>query len=105
MEPRMRFDGIYTPIITPYDENGAVVWDALGAMIDHLVESGVHGLISGGSTGENYTQTVAERLEIAQFTFERLDGRLPLTVGAGAMLTADSVALAEGAAKMGAQSL
>ena len=65
----------------------------------------MHGLISGGSTGENYAQTVAERVEIARFTRERLKGRLPLVVGTGAMLTADSLALAEAARDMGADAI
>ncbi|MTI44421.1 dihydrodipicolinate synthase family protein [Roseibium hamelinense] len=101
----MIFEGIYTPIVTPYDETGTVVWDALEAMIDHLVASGVHGVISGGSTGENYTQTVEERLELAAFTKNKLAGRLPLIVGTGSMRTPDSVALAEGAAKLGAHAI
>jgi 4-hydroxy-tetrahydrodipicolinate synthase len=33
----------------------------------------VHGLISGGSTGENYAETVEERLELARFIVERVE--------------------------------
>jgi len=105
MTPIMRFEGIYTPIVTPYDASGAVDLDRLAQVIDHLVAEGVHGIISGGSTGENYTQTVEERLQLARFTKDRLMGRLPLIVGAGAMLTADSVALATGAREMGADAI
>ncbi|WP_299477059.1 dihydrodipicolinate synthase family protein [uncultured Roseibium sp.] len=101
----MTFEGIYTPVVTPYDDDGNVVWDALEKVIDHLVYSGVHGLISGGSTGENYTQTVEERLELARFTNEKLSGRLPLIIGTGTMRTPDSIALAEGGAKLGADAL
>ncbi|MEX0283284.1 MAG: dihydrodipicolinate synthase family protein [Paracoccaceae bacterium] len=103
MNPIFRFEGIYTPVVTPYFEDGSPNWDALGEVIDSLVAAGVHGLISGGSTGENYAQTVSERLELAQFTRER--SSLPLVVGTGTMLTADSIALAEGAAKMGADAI
>lgn len=105
MTPRLSFEGIYTPVITPFDADGNILWDDLARVIDHLVESGVHGLISGGSTGENYAQTVEERLELARFTYDQLAGRLPLTVGTGTMRTPDSVVLAEGAAKLGAASL
>lgn len=100
MTPIFRFDGIYTPLVTPFHVDGRVDWDRLADVIEHLVSSGVHGLISGGSTGENYAQTVAERVEIARFTRSRIDGRLPLVVGTGAMLTADSIALAEAARDM-----
>ena len=105
MTPIFRFDGIYTPVVTPYLPDGTVNWDALSDVIDYLVDAGVHGLISGGSTGENYAQTVQERIEIAQFTRDKIAGRVPLVVGAGAMLTADSIALAEAARGMEADAL
>ena len=105
MTPVFRFEGIYTPVVTPYTADRAVNWDGLAEVIDWLVSQGVHGLISGGSTGENYAQTVAERIEIATFTKEHLKGRLPLVVGTGAMLTADSVALATAAREMEADAI
>ena len=105
MTPVFRFDGIYTPLVTPYDASGAVAWDILGDIVENLITSGVHGLISGGSTGENYAQTVEERVEIAQFCRDRVQSRVPLVVGTGAMLTADSITLAEAARDMGADAL
>ncbi len=101
MTALFEFRGIYTPIVTPYHDDGNVNWGALTEVIEFLHDQGVHGLISGGSTGENYAQTVSERLELAKFTREH--SKLPLVVGTGAMLTSDSVALAEGAAKLGAE--
>jgi 4-hydroxy-tetrahydrodipicolinate synthase len=105
MTPIFRFEGIYTPVVTPFNDDFSVNWTALADVIDSLIEAGVHGLISGGSTGENYAQTVEERLEIARFTKDRMKGRLPLVVGTGAMLTPDSVALASGAKDMGADAI
>ena len=105
MTPIFRFEGIYTPVVTPYAADGGVNWDALAEVIEYLIENGVHGLISGGSTGENYAQTVDERLELARFTHEQLKGRVPLIVGTGAMLTGDSVALASGARDLGADAI
>ncbi len=105
MTPIFRFEGIYTPVVTPYAADGGVNWDALAEVIEYLIENGVHGLISGGSTGENYAQTVDERLELARFTHEQLKGRVPLVVGTGAMLTGDSVALASGARDLGADAI
>ncbi|MEX0317234.1 MAG: dihydrodipicolinate synthase family protein [Ruegeria sp.] len=105
MTPIFRFEGIYTPVVTPYHDDGRVNWDALVDVIDFLMDKGVHGLISGGSTGENYAQTVEERLELARFTRERSAGKLPLVVGTGTMLTEDSIALATGACEMGADAI
>ncbi|MEM1389364.1 MAG: dihydrodipicolinate synthase family protein [Pseudomonadota bacterium] len=103
MTARFAFRGIYTPLITPYTSEGAIDWDALGRLITSLEQAGVHGLVSGGSTGENYTQSVDERLALAKFTREA--STLPLVVGTGTMLTRDSIALAEGAAKLGAEAI
>jgi len=105
MTPIFRFDGIYTPLVTPYLADGTVNRDALSDVIEHLISAGVHGLISGGSTGENYAQTVAERIEITRFTYQQVKGRVPMVVGTGAMLTPDSVALAEAARDMRADAI
>ncbi|WP_265516866.1 dihydrodipicolinate synthase family protein [Nitratireductor luteus] len=102
---RFTLEGIYTPVVTPFDNDGAFDLDALADVVDHLVEKGVHGIISGGSTAENYSQTVEERLELARFIKDRLAGRLPLIVGTGAMRTPDSVALAQGAREMEADAI
>ncbi|WP_299348387.1 dihydrodipicolinate synthase family protein [uncultured Shimia sp.] len=105
MTPIFRFDGIYTPVVTPYMPDGTVNWDALANVIDYLIDAGVHGLISGGSTGENYAQTVVERVEIAAFTHKQIKGRVPMVVGTGAMLTEDSTALATAARDIGAEAI
>ncbi|SMG34382.1 dihydrodipicolinate synthase family protein [Paracoccus sp. J56] len=105
MTPRMVLEGIYTPLITPFHADGSIDYDALADLVERLVAAGVHGLISGGSTGENYAETVEERLDLARFILERAAGRLPVLVGTGAMRTPDSIALAQGARQMGADGL
>lgn len=104
-ETRMTLEGIYTPLVTPLTESGAFELDRLSDLIERLIGAGVHGLISGGSTGENYAQTVEERLDLARFITEQTAGRVPVIVGTGAMRTPDSIALAEGAREMGADAL
>lgn len=105
MKPGFALEGIYTPLVTPMHQDGSIDFETLSAVVDHLVTSGVHGVVSGGSTGENYAQTVAERLEVALFTGKCLAGRVPLIVGTGAMRTPDSIELATGAKDMGADAI
>lgn len=105
MTSTMVLEGIYTPLITPFRADGSFDLDGLSDLIERLIDAGVHGLISGGSTGENYAETVEERLELARFITERTNGRLPVIVGTGAMRTPDSIALAEGAREMGADAI
>ncbi|MGD9917799.1 MAG: dihydrodipicolinate synthase family protein [Paenirhodobacter sp.] len=101
----MVLEGIYTPVITPFAADGEIDFEALAELVERLVEAGVHGLISGGSTGENYAETIEERLALARFITERAKGRVPVIVGTGAMRTPDSIALAQGARTMGADAI
>jgi 4-hydroxy-tetrahydrodipicolinate synthase len=102
MSVRFKLQGIYTPVITPFHGDGSINFAALAELIERLVLAGVHGLISGGSTGENYAETVEERLAIGQFVVDAAKGRIPVFIGTGALRTPDSLALARGAREMGA---
>ena len=105
MSVRFKLEGIYTPVITPFHADSEIDFDALAELVERLVGAGVHGLISGGSTGENYAETIEERLTIARFIGDRVKGRIPVVIGTGAMRTPDSIALATGAREMGADIL
>jgi 4-hydroxy-tetrahydrodipicolinate synthase len=102
MSVRFKLQGIYTPVITPFHGDGSIDHASLAELIERLVTAGIHGLISGGSTGENYAETVDERLEIGQFVVNQVKGRIPVFIGTGALRTPDSLALAKGARDMGA---
>jgi 4-hydroxy-tetrahydrodipicolinate synthase len=101
----MKFEGIYTPVITPHREDGSIDRDAFAAMIEYLIGAGVHGLINGGSTGEYYAQSMDERLEMAALAKEVIGDRVPLIVGTVAIRLEDSIRMAEHAAKIGAAAL
>ena len=105
MTPIFKFEGIYTPIVTPLNADGSFNQGGLADQVEHLITAGVHGIISGGSTGENYAQTVDERLALARFSKEQIKGRVPFIVGTGAMRTPDSIALATGAREMKADAI
>ena len=105
MAPIFKVEGIYTPVVTPMTADYAVNWDALAEIVENLIDKGVHGVISGGSTGENYAQTLEERTTAALFTKDVVKGRVPLVVGTGAMMTPDSIALATAAREMGADAI
>ncbi|MCV6594479.1 MAG: dihydrodipicolinate synthase family protein [Silicimonas sp.] len=101
----MKFEGIYTPVITPHDDAGGIDRKALAAQVEYLIGAGVHGLINGGSTGEYYAQSMEERAEVAGFMKEVIAGRVPLIVGTIAIRLEDSLKMAEHAARIGADAL
>lgn len=101
----MKFDGIFTPVITPHREDGSIDRDAFAAQIEYLIGAGVHGLINGGSTGEYYAQSIEERQEMARLAKDIIGDRVPLIVGTVAIRLPDSITMAEYAAKIGANGL
>ena len=101
----MNFDGIYTPVITPYDEQGAINEAAFCAQIEFLIAAGVHGIIIGGSTGEYYAQSIIERQHTARLAVEVIAQRVPLVIGTVAIRLPDSIAMAECAATIGADAI
>jgi len=101
----MKFEGIYTPAITPLDADGNIDKAAFAEALEYLVEAKVHGIIIGGSTGEYYAHTAQERFDLAAQAKDVLHGRLPLIVGTGAIRTEDSVAYAEAAKAIKADAL
>lgn len=101
----MKFEGIYTPAITPLSADGSIDTQAFTEVLEFLVESKVHGIVIGGSTGEYYAHTAEERLALAAHASEVIAGRLPLVVGTGAIRTEDSLAYAEAARAIGADAI
>lgn len=101
----MKFEGIYTPVITPHRDDGSIDRDAFVKIVEHLIASGVHGIISGGSTGEYYAQSMDERVEMAKFAKEVIGDRVSLTIGTVAIRLQDSILMAETAAKIGASAI
>ncbi|MDE2383810.1 MAG: dihydrodipicolinate synthase family protein [Alphaproteobacteria bacterium] len=101
----MKFEGIYTPVITPHHEDGSIDRDGFCAVIDYLVVSGVNGIINGGSTGEYYAQSMEERVELAKLAKDVIGKRTALIIGTGAIRLADSQHVAEEAAKLGADAI
>ena len=61
----MDLTGVFVPLITPFDDTGAIALDALERLAYDLLDSGVRGLVALGSTGEPSALTPAERKEVA----------------------------------------
>jgi len=55
----MKFEGIYTPLVTPHTDTFDIERDKFAETIELLIGAGVSGLIVAGTTGEYYAQTRA----------------------------------------------
>ncbi len=101
----MRFEGIYTPLVTPHKEDHSIDEKRFAEVIEHLIDAGVHGLIVAGTTGEYYAQTMEERFRMMELAASIINKRRPLIVGTGAIRTEDSIAYAKKAKGFGADAL
>ena len=101
----MQFEGIYTPIITPFHDDGSINEEGFAQVIEFLVDSGSHGIVVGGTTGEYYAQTLEERVHLLQIAHRIINGRATLMAGVGAIRTEDSIELAQTAAQIGVDAL
>jgi len=101
----MQFEGIFTPIVTPYYNDFSLNGNALAETVEHLITAGVHGIVVAGSTGEYYAQDPEERLEMMTRCAELINGRVPIVIGTGAIRTEDSIMYAKAAKKAGADAL
>ncbi|SLN23556.1 4-hydroxy-tetrahydrodipicolinate synthase [Roseovarius litorisediminis] len=93
----MQFEGIWTPVVTPYTDDFQINEQALADTVGLLIDKGVHGIIVSGTTGEYYAQSHEDRIWLMQRVRELINGRVPLVVGTGALRTEDSIEYAKAA--------
>ena len=101
----MKFEGIYTPIVTPYRDDFSIDYERLSEVVEFLIGAGVHGIISAGTTGEYYAQSTEERFQLMNFLHQLIAGRVAYIVGTGAIRTEDSILYAQEAVRIGADAL
>lgn len=97
--------GIVVPFATPFSPDEEIDTERAKALIDALIEAGVHGLIILGDTGEFFALTPEERLRFTEATFEHIGGRLPVVVQPSAVTTREAIMYAEHARRLGADAL
>ena len=74
--------GIFAVTVTHFQENGEIDYAACAKHINWLIESGVHGLLPLGATGEFSALTLEERKAFAEFAMKEVAGRVPVIIGA-----------------------
>ena len=83
MSLRNLLRGTGVAIVTPFQENESVDFTALENLIDFIIGNGVEYIVSLGTTGETPTLTKQEKLDIVNFTVDKINGRVPVVVGIG----------------------
>ena len=74
------FEGVVTPMVTPFTADGVIDRQALQRLVDHLVDGGVSGIFLMGTTGEGASMPVAMQHELIRLAAEYIAGRTNLFV-------------------------
>jgi len=97
--------GAMTAIVTPFSEDGALDLAAFAKLVAWQIESGIHGLVPCGTTGEGATLRPEEHALVIEEAVRVAAGRVPVVAGCGTNDTRTTLAGAERAAKAGANAL
>lgn len=98
----MTISGSIVALVTPMHADGAIDYDALGALLDWHVASGTSAVVAVGTTGESATLNVREHCAVIESVVSTVAGRLPVIAGTGANSTSEAIELTEAAAGAGA---
>ncbi|MDE3236647.1 MAG: 4-hydroxy-tetrahydrodipicolinate synthase [Bacteroidota bacterium] len=83
MSLKTKLQGTGVALVTPFAADQSVDFTALGKLIDHVISGGAEYVVSLGTTGETPTLDKQEKLDIIQFTYEKVKDRVPVVVGIG----------------------
>ncbi|CYU94427.1 4-hydroxy-tetrahydrodipicolinate synthase [Streptococcus suis] len=92
---------IITAMITPFKEDGAINYDVLPDLVEHLLAHHTEGILLAGTTAESPTLTHEEELELFGAVQKIVNGRVPLIAGIGTNDTRDSIEFAKEVAAFG----
>lgn len=101
----MKFEGIITPLVTPFNEQQEINYEATAQLIEHLIAHGVKGLFILGSNGEFHVMEEEEKIAFAKYVIEKTNHRVPVYVGTGDNSTAAVIRLSKKMEELGADAL
>lgn len=82
------FRGLGIALITPFNEDGSVDYDALHRLVDYHLDNGADFLCILATTGETPCLTIEERKQIKELIVKQVAGRIPILMGCGGNNTA-----------------
>ena len=77
------FGRMLTAMVTPFNKDGAIDWDGVEKIADHLVQHGHDGIVVNGTTGEAPTTKSSEKEEIIKVVKRVVGPNVKVLSGAG----------------------
>ena len=95
------FKGSFTALITPFN-NGKFDESSFRSFVEFQIDSGIHGLVPTGTTGESPTLSHEEHINIVEVCIEQAKNKVPVIAGTGSNSTEEAIYLTKHAEKVGA---
>ena len=99
------FTGAGVAIITPFNEDGTVNYDAFGEIIEAQIKGGSDAIIVCGTTGESSTMNDEEHIAVIKYCVDKVAKRVPVIAGSGSNCTREAVNISREAERVGADGL
>lgn len=98
--------GVLVALVTPFTDDGnSIDENRLQTHIDRVIQSGCHGLVPGGTTGEFTAMDLNERKQLTELCVKFAAGRVPVVAGVGSTSAKEVLELSTHATKVGASAL
>ena len=98
----MNIEGIIPALVTPFDSKENVDYGALAELVERLINQGVGGFYSCGSTAECFLLTEEERKKVMETVIRTANGRVPVIAHIGNIGAEKTADLARHAQDVGA---
>lgn len=105
MNTQAPFGRLITAMVTPFDKDGAIDWDGVATLAQHLVDTGHDGIAVNGTTGEAPTTKSSEKLEIIKVVKSVVGNKAKVLSGAGDNETSYTVEQAKRSQEAGADGI
>jgi 4-hydroxy-tetrahydrodipicolinate synthase len=83
--------GTGVALVTPFKKDQSIDFVALENLIEIQIKGGIDYIVTLGTTGESVTLTEKEKIEVFNFTVDKVNGRLPIVIGIGGNNTASVI--------------
>lgn len=94
-----------TPVVTAFDENGNIDYQANKNIYDHLINGGIDGIVVMGSTGEFFTMPMEQKKELINLAVGYINKRTRVYIGTSCMSVSETIELSNYAHEIGADAV
>ncbi len=101
----MNWKGVFPAVTTKFHADGSLDMELFFKNLDFQLESGVHGIILGGTLGESSALTQEEKITLTRETVNYINGKVPVILNIAEGATQDALFWAKKAKELGASGL